>query len=165
MIYFVHVDVAVHIVEEELVVPPVEPVMRGTVVGAPHCERATHSKTKRAKRRRRRRRRSKQAKRNETRRGWIWIQCEGGGERGPYSRACSVTEANPTRDAPTILYTMWSYTMLYVSIYFISHIFLKKCWNWLFGHYQLYLVKMYIDGNKSNIKVQHCVTANISRWH
>ena len=70
MIYFVHVDVAVHIVEEELVVPPVEPVMRGTVVGAPHCERATQSKTKRAKRRRRRRRTSKQAskaKRNEER--------------------------------------------------------------------------------------------------
>jgi hypothetical protein len=44
MIYFVHVDVAVDIVEEELVVPPVEPVMRGTVVGAPHCERASDTK-------------------------------------------------------------------------------------------------------------------------
>ena len=67
MIYFVHVDVAVHIVEEELVVPPVEPVMRGTVVGAPHCERATQSKTKRARRRRRRRKQA--SKQSETKRG------------------------------------------------------------------------------------------------
>jgi len=68
MIYFVHVDVAVDIVEEELVVPPVEPVMRGTVVGAPHCERASDTnQNKRAKRRRRR----GENKQSETRRGWI----------------------------------------------------------------------------------------------
>ena len=44
MIYFVHGDVAVDIVEEEFVVPPVELVMRGTVGGTPHCKQASERK-------------------------------------------------------------------------------------------------------------------------